>query len=452
MSKSRTQEKFLINKKATRLILSSNYAKHNGNNPIIVHLKELGMLKREHLKKLNTDVNVIASILEACQSEWKHLPEKFKLKKDTFHSDKISCQLCDYHDIHELHVVKNKFTNEELIVGSTCITEFGYNQQSVEKSVSKLKAQQLLHEKAPNLLKYLDHYKSLNDNEYLLPLTLYNSKKQAHADLMKLVEKLYQKPSHNNITKVLAVWEDIQKIEEQIKQFHALNHSSFFYPTPKIVKWLKQNDKQFNITNLIRSERGLISKLTFLKVLEPEFIERLLTIINRKVNWIALLSSKTVTKKVQFRINYIKNKAVILELDTREFLEMFTEIIFEETINIKHIQNEILVESILSQSNSTKYIFSSYEKYFNMLGYNIIDNKFIPIDLVLHGRNDIFIKYSESLFLKEIKAIHLGMIPLDMTNLKSCLENSKFQEFDQVKWKHYIDVAKNASYEMKKKV
>ena len=436
-----------IDYKLARLILNSE-AIHTLNVDVLIkHLEINGELSKKDQETLGLDASVITNIIKTCQAEWDYHKNGFKILSDNYEGDPISCQLCDQPNLKNIHQVINKKSKATWNIGRNCADEFGDNIKKSLKEIEvlhvKTLALQQLNEQVPGVVSYTENeQKNFNKADTILPSSLHNKKQNSLAELNNSIQKYYKKPHQEILQEIKILFKDNVEQDHNIQFFKEQNQNNLLYPTPKIVHWLRRNDSLGQTISNIRNNNGLIPKSDFYKISEIDFIKALLLKI--KSPNLTVLNNNQLTKFINFKIAQTGNNA-ILEMDTPNFLTVFTECIWDEPFNKKTIKEELLTEAKLSPKlNSHISIFKQYESLFNSLGYEIIMNKYDKNDLILKT-NSNYLKINNEKFLQNIKDIHLNLKPAEHISIRNIIDDSIYKEYDDASWKNYMDIAENAA-------
>ncbi|MEK4701970.1 hypothetical protein MKX47_20955 [Solibacillus sp. FSL R7-0668] len=390
---------------------------------------------------------MITNVIKTCQAEWDYHKKGFRILPDNYEGDPISCQLCDQSNLKYIHQVINKKTKATWNIGRNCADEFG---DKIKKSLKEIEflhvktlALQQLNEQVPGVVSYTENeQRNFNKADTLLPSVLHNKKQDLLTKLNNAIQKYYTKPHQETLQEIKTLFKDNVEQDHNIQSLKEKNQNDLLYPTPKIVRWLRKNDLLGQTISNIRNNNGLIPKSDFYKISEIDFIKALLSKIN--FSYLTILNSNQITKFINFKIAKTGNNT-ILEMNTPEFLSVFTEYIWDEPFDEKAIKEELLAEAKLSSKfNSHASIFKQYENTFNNLGYEIIINKYDKNDLILKT-NSIYLKINNGKFLQNIKDIHLNLKPAEDISIRGIIDCSIDKEYDATSWKTYMDIAKNAA-------
>lgn len=444
--KKRSQS-LVIDYKLARLILNSKAIHSLNVDKLIKHLEVNGELSKSDQISLGLDAYVITNIIKTCQAEWDYHKKGFRILPENYEGDSISCQLCDQPNLKYIHQVINKKLNVTWNIGRNCADEFG---DKIKKSLKEIEALhvkttalQKLSEQVPGVVSYIENeLKNFNKAETILPSILHSKKQDSLTKLNNAIRRYYKKPHQESLHEIITLFKDNIEHDHNIQLFKEVNQNNLLFPTPKIVHWLRRNNSLEQTISNIRNNNGLIPKSDFYKISEVDFIKGLLSKIN--FSYLTILNNNRISNYINFKIAQTGYNAV-LEMNTPDFLTVFTEFFWDEPFNDKAIIEELLNEAKLSlKLNSHILIFKQYESLFNSLGYEIITNKYDKNDLILKT-SSTYLKISNEKFLKNIKDIHLNLKSADHGSIKNIVDDSIYKEYDDVSWKRYMDIAKNVA-------
>ncbi len=430
------QQKTHLDTKSSRIILYSDYAIKNPDDKIVKHLQLNNVMTKKDVAHLNLSGEVLSELIKLCQSEWILLTEKTRLKNES-DPKSIKCDLCDQPNLERLFYVKNVKTNVEMCIGSTCVEEYGVKTKHAKTNLKKYQAEILLADQLPDLNDFLISNRSI-PNKYLLVSSVYLDRWSNQIEKMKLLkEKLQLSPSQLILEKLIKEWDSTLLLINDIeKHLASINHLDLF-PNENIIQWIIKNDKSEHLRKYIRSNKGLIGKVIFSRIWENDYLHKHLSNIQKSNEWIKILQGKTNSLNVRFKLTELRAYETVLVLNVQEFLEAFTEFIFQEDYSSREIEDFLISEAQLDKDVGLYVkVFLYFENQIKSLGYTIIDDVQKPTDLIIFKKGLYYLIDGER-FSNSVKVYYLNQDKYnpDLEQILSDTINKSILEiFNEDKW------------------
>lgn len=312
----------------------------------------------------NEILNYGNSILINCRNEYKSTEEVRHKEGD------YQCELCNQKHLKILFLVINKITNKEFWVGTTCVTEFGFEHR---KNIINIALEKAFKEEINNY----DELITMKSYPIVIPNEIFKKYKEAKETLKKNKKDFVQNKVVE-ITQSITTVNKINKIEKMLEQYVASNEYSEWVVKYEVIEWYKnlsednpikkQNELIFerlllngfyseDDISLIRegNHRRLIQNLFMNLVSNPEFkfeVQRNKLILNMRYNHSTLKYELSEDELYTAYKNEIYNKNNIF-LDTD--ISRYTSIV-KSIENIKLILNILDKKKIIESFNITDNI------------------------------------------------------------------------------------------------
>ena len=437
----------LIDNKLARLLLNSaSIKKIPYFKKLTRHLKIEGILTAKQSKKLKISSYTLEALIKECQSEWEYSAKDYRYVPGD-HTG-FECQLCDQKNLNHLHYVKNKETKVKWLIGSSCAEEFGDYKLNVpsdqEIQHKKTAVIQQLSDVVPDLLSYLESNKQFHKKYATLPKELFKKKSTLLSKLISIKSEHLKFPEQKNLKNLEQFYKQVISVDLAIEAHITRYQNHLLFPTPEIQQWINKSKNPQHLISMIKKNNGLIPKELFAEIAEPQYIERLLQeiLIHFDQHLLSIIMTKTITEKITFKLTFLKSKT-ILEMPTSNFLEVFTELFFDESYSIKIIENRLKTRAEISQIyNKVSVIFEDYARLFKRLGFKLVVTRYTQ-DLLILQKNSTYFEYDSRIFLMAITNMHLGLEEATAEGVSHALSESFYRQFDEEEWHDYINLLKS---------
>lgn len=430
------QQKTHLDTKSSRIILYSNFAINNPDDKIVKHLLVNKIMTKKDAEQLKISGEELGALIKLCQSEWIILADKTRLKNESDPKN-IKCDLCDQPNLENLFYVKNVETNVEMCIGSTCVEEYGVKTKQAKTNLKIYQAEILLAKHLPDLNDFLINNRSI-PNKYFLVSSVYLDKWSNQIEKLKLLkEKLQLNPSQIILKELIKEWDSTLLLINDIEKYLAsINHLDLF-PNENIIQWIIKNDESEHLRKYIRSNKGLIGKAIFSRIWENDYLHKHLLKIQKSNEWIKILQLKRNSLNIRFKLTELRAFETVLVLNVQEFLEAFTEFIFQEDYSSREIEDYLISESKLDKDVGLYVkVFLYFDNQIKSLGYTIIDDVQNSTDLIIFKKGLYYLIDGEK-FSNSVKVYYLNQDKYN-SNLEQILSDtinkSTIEIFDEEKW------------------
>ncbi|PAD36340.1 hypothetical protein [Terribacillus saccharophilus] len=396
--------------------------------------------------QINITNGMLSDIILRCRSEWVADYDTNKFAMNILkNNEKISCELCGYHSIHEVFYIKNRVNNTRLRVGSSCITNYELQPFGKGKSVKQARKEYLqseneiqLSKQYPELRKRLEKWNSrLNDYDVLIPINI-ETEYNAIKEKIKHEITRYIEGKAKNFDELELSLEDERSILKRLDEYNYNNKGKEFVATKEIKVWLERNHKKRTLEKLKQS--GYVNSETIADIQEKNFVEFVLSIIRTKLKNTSLSVNHNLVNDI-FVITGLEDN-VQLKCGVGKTLSTFgEEILSKENPLVKLTVANVVIVSEPLNSNSTRRIIDRLKKKNYKSDIRILTGGFgKEYDYVARNEINLQIKRTEMVivenlqrFIQEFKHFALD---ISITNVQQRLND-------------YVDKSESKKYTLK---
>lgn len=366
------------------------------------------------------------------------------------------CELCGNVHCKEFYIIKNKFSNKELKVGSSCIKKYpsinkSFGTDGIDKVVryNRLSMQKYNRE---NLI--LQHVGSRDDTflkwssvtfDYVLDYDNYINRENLITTFTDQYNNYINKGFLNNtdlFNSLNLLKKEIDNLDNIIIERQRESNIYDLDCPSYIETWINKNAKslcQYNkiyssILINIRLNNGKVDLETIKYIFQPDYISRFVNFFNSKLTGLPIVIKQIYDNKI---ILNIKNYNLNFYIDCKTFMYNFGSVIVD---NAKEITYESLLNYITIDFNDE----SSLERLIDIFNYVIYNSNFLIISLESHFSRNM-IKTNYFLYNKRLNMYASKQQSPPETFLKNCIKFI-FQEDKKLASHNIINIIDQISY------
>ena len=293
--------------------------------------------------------------------EW-HIEYDNERKKD---NKIVDCQLCGQKNIEYLSKITNDKNGKSLIIGSRCISKFPYIVDSYGRTLTqirkerdsttnrKLKNEEILEKRIPNILNNIDKFNKLMvNNKYILRSDIERIYRELNSDINSKYNNYLKLKniSENKIEKIVNINNRVLKFFKIYEDYIKFCENDIFGLNIKMCEWISLNG-DYNLYYKLASD-GKITQNTISQIKEPNFIFKIISKFDELLASNNLLLQKSSIGN-KFKIS-IDNNKILFDVDSFSFIEEYKDYLFNGNINIKINKNELIRNATISDNNSIR--------------------------------------------------------------------------------------------------
>jgi len=350
------------------------------------------------------------TLMEAVVEEWEKV-----VFLETVDKGAQPCQLCGNKGLVEIHKIKNKKTNKELLVGSDCIDKFSIGKdievsqsmRKMKKDKDSLRRRTEINVQIPNISEILPQWhKALNENPIVLPIALETDTK-AFLDEADMLCKNYidGKDMRKSIARIEELVPIISGCFDSIESFNNENKEKSYICSRTYKKWIiDKHGENSKVLYKIKVNGGFICNETIKAIHDIAFVRQHISLIEEHLSEHNLKFVKD--EGSFFYFNYKRDEYFSFELvcSSKAFMEKCAELhngIF--SINIDEFKKLLKFSESAIENNSP---INFCNELIRATGYYIFRNddtmKYFVVKRPNHHERNSGEQYSE-IKLKHIR-------------------------------------------------
>lgn len=377
--------KLIVEKREASIFVKSTNSK---DFPEIVKIlsegKKYPHLKKKEYKNLSKENKEFidrrfGQLFSLSAKEW----ELIKATEENY-DDELECQLCGTKRLKWLSRIKNKITQETLVVGSECIKNYkefrGSNGESFEDMAllnNTLRNEQLLEEKSPSIIGDTDRFLNLKKERIIIPDYLTRKYESLKKEVIENKKHLNSKNlSEIRIKNSMCLHKSIRGFLEEFDEF--LSNSDIFSITDDIANWLtSQPDYDYELMRQLKVD-GKITERTIDHIEESHFMKKIIPSFDslfEQSNIIRLDKLNNTT----FAIILKSRPDIVLNIKMAPFIKQYKDYLFHGkllAVDFESLRSICTIDNRKSMQKSLDYIMTSeFKSLFELKDVNYRDNE-----------------------------------------------------------------------------
>lgn len=401
----------IIRREATLFVHSTCSEDYPALKDVLSKDKKYPVLKKVEFKKLDEPLKEFIThrffeLFNLAVEEWRiHGTIQENKNPD------ITCQLCGHKPVIWLSYLKNIKTEEELIVGSTCIDEYkqlkgidGESYEDIRAKNLRIQNEKVINERSPNFFKDCDEFSKLEKTSILMRTDLSKRKDTLKAELNKRQKLLSstKKLSESQISNIINTHNKIKEINKDYNEYLAFCITDDYGITENISNWL-YTDYDYDFIRHLQ-DVGKIDLYSLALIKEPKFMKKMILKLRPLIEENDFVMGNVFTNTT-FTLAY-KSNAIMLNVNSNEFIRRYRNYIFTETfekIDIDFIIRNSKISSPNSLRKSLTYIYTKEFNQFYKEYYKDVDINELAIANLKN--NKVYVVNYEQIINKFIKNI-----------------------------------------------
>lgn len=231
-------------------------------------------------KFILSDIQAKKKMIEHVKSEWRAT----KKEDIAYTGDQVNCELCGRDNLR-IYYIHNKVNDNELHVGSTCITKFPglagikearKNFASLEKERRELKCMEVFNSEFPGTSAFLKNIRAkYNDFPILLPSQVDNPLSDVISNLEETYAGFIKEGRIEKASSIFMSYRNLQnkyaELEQLAQKTIIQNKNLFNVCKRREITWMK-NNKKYDLIKRIADNGGLYDIKTISEVYNYEFV------------------------------------------------------------------------------------------------------------------------------------------------------------------------------------
>lgn len=372
----------LIESKDRKLLLKSDIL--NAYPKLKSFLINTPEMKDTEIDTLDDDLrrlfesNLHESIISESFKEWSI--NKSKMLTDSELEEIKNCQICNT-PISQKCCITNKFNDNELIIGSTCVTYFGIMDKKeldeILKTREKIKRREEINKSINNIEKIINEL-----NTYLETFTIIVKQEviKKFEDLKSELNIIYDKYTDEKLEKseklkiidrIKVILVDIDKEKIKINSYVDTYKNNKFVVTRGIIRSLGYNDSCK--TDLINE--GFISEKNIFRIKDIDFVNSIINDLNELLIQynIEIVSAIEINGQIYYKIELNSRVPITINYKYYDFMLNYGGIIYKLD-PLEEINHKVILENSRIRSEETiSTILSCIEEILNDHEFEIED-------------------------------------------------------------------------------
>lgn len=316
----------------------------------------------EETKRFFKD-GIYDKVSSIASSEWE--VDRPKMEKEFDESKDISCQICNA-NLKNICYIKNKFNNNTLRIGTSCVTHFG---MISKKEIDEIFKRMHRIKKLEELNKYINNIERIINNSDLVinksPIVIKDSVKNKLLKLKLKAEELFDEFLDNDlddnkkleiINLLKEIIKNLSEQEQIISEYIDLHKNNKLVVTKKMMS----NLRNYDVRDILNKD-GFVTEKSIFKINNFEFIKSMVQNFNiylesHNMKIVDVIENNA---NIYYRIDIDNRGFILLDYKYDEFALTYGSLIFNEEpledININNIfkyskiKSEVTIKSLIDE-------------------------------------------------------------------------------------------------------
>lgn len=336
-----------------------------------------------------------------------------------FEGNTMSCELCGNRPINNICTIENKFTGNELKIGTECVKRFGINSDvDINKLLEEskgIKRFEHLDKIFPSIEKTVSRWESFVNNQ---PILVKKEVKRKYIDegiRARAIIESYTNPKttvkecDKLINEMGQVLKRKENEEQRITDYVEKNKSTFLIPDKAMVNRLRTTNQQETIDMI--EEDGIIRHKTLHRIKDDKFAESLIDRFNEGFKDFGFIIENLASKKaLGYQLAYNKKRNIKLFCTYEDLCLTYYNLITDDEGDEVSLAEMIRMSSIFDEKsveNALYELFSFVEIKGVKLHY--IDYEYKEIAVHNKGEDKYYVlgldrlieRFTQHLFIKQ---------------------------------------------------
>lgn len=311
--------------------------------------------------------------------EW----ELLKVNEE-INDDKVECQLCGNTNLRWISKLKNRNTEEVLIVGSDCIKNYkefrggeGESFEEMARQNNKIRNEQILEGRSPGIIRDMDRFRGIKKERKIIADYLIRKYDDLNKEVIRNSGFLSGKNiSEDRINKFIRIHIKIKEFFEVFDEYIA--NKGIFSITDEIADWVTSQSNFDHELYRQLHEDGEITQRTIDAIEEPHFMKNTIPYFDELLKQNEIIRFKRL-RNTTFAIALKLRPDILLNVRMSQFIKRYKNYLFDHkfiTIDYELLIKNCTIDDQKSMLKSLDYIITNeFKKLFDLKEVNHRDNE-----------------------------------------------------------------------------